>query len=569
MEESDYIFATGTTGTKGITEAERAQLLDKLDAMNYQFGINGLWDKEGDWVVASTDDKYVGTHLVNVKGYVDSAIETIKAAKTSKAAKTAYNTAVSKIDAETTYAEMKTNLQKEYFTACGTAAAPTNRYPVDFTMDSASGQYVIPGYADYYEKKSFKCDTYIKPIDLGTSALVTFTDVTLTAAAGTDNYVVDWFFANGFETKTQIESSAAKAAFRAAAVKISNETTELNNGVYDAVDDLNNTGIVYHYEAEGLAEALKNAKITDFEAVYNAAKAIYDFKDNYGSCDTVTLDTPAPNNLKYDTKLGSAVSYYVSANFEKDFDAIKAAGVGASLANKEKIVALATAISEFKSKYPLVKLNANVTGLDLTQELAVIEKDGFAKLQDAVVALDGNEAYELRAADADALTAFETAYNAYKAEFVNDMYAYEAIPISCEAYILAGKANLGLAAGYDEVDNTKLQAYLNNATLSVKSTKLAAKKVKVQAKFSATDYRNIVEAFGKSYTMEYKFYHKAPSKAYKLTKTKAANYITYTSKSLKAGKNYFKVGVVVKDAKGNVVVEKLYNASNAAYRTIK
>ena len=135
-----------------------------------------------------------------------------------------------------------------------------------------------------------------------------------------------------------------------------------------------------------------------------------------------------------------------------------------------------------------------------------------------------------------------------------------------EARILAGEHNKAAAAGFDAKQN-KLDQVLNNATVKVTTVK-EGKKVTVNAKIDATSLYNLYQA-GNFETVEYKFYHKAPGKSYKLTKTKDVNYITYTSKSLKAGKNSFRVGIVIKDAKGNVVAEKNYKASSLAYRTIK
>ena len=57
------------------------------------------------------------------------------------------------------------------------------------------------------------------------------------------------------------------------------------------------------------------------------------------------------------------------------------------------------------------------------------------------------------------------------------------------------------------------------------------------------------------YTVEYKFYKKAPGAAsYKLVKTTSSNKYTYTN--LKKGTNKFQVKVVVKDADGKVVASK-------------
>ena len=171
-----------------------------------------------------------------------------------------------------------------------------------------------------------------------------------------------------------------------------------------------------------------------------------------------------------------------------------------------------------------------------------------------------------------ALETKKAAYDALLADYGYANLGYAACTAE-EALFLAAEHNQKAAAGYDAKDDKKatsiVKTYLNNATVTVKSTKLAAKKVRVQAKVDATTLGQIVKELGAGSTVEYKFYHKAPGKSFKLTKTKAVNYITYTSKSLKKGKNSFRVGIVIKDKDGKVIATKDYQASSLAYRTIK
>ena len=142
---------------------------------------------------------------------------------------------------------------------------------------------------------------------------------------------------------------------------------------------------------------------------------------------------------------------------------------------------------------------------------------------------------------------------------------------AAEALILAGEHNMGADADYDVKDVTKLQNYLNNATLKVTTTALGNTKIRVQARFDAETYKDIVAECGNDYTISYKFYHKtAKATAFKGPKEKDRNYITYTKLSLKKGVKYkFQCGVVIKDAQGNVVAEKSYKASTTGSRVCR
>ena len=137
-----------------------------------------------------------------------------------------------------------------------------------------------------------------------------------------------------------------------------------------------------------------------------------------------------------------------------------------------------------------------------------------------------------------------------------------------EARILAAEHNQGADAAYDVKDTKKLQAYLNNATLKVTTKALGNNKIRVNARFDAETYKDIVAECGNDYTISYKFYQKsAKATSFKGPKEKSRNYITYTKASLKKGTKYkFQCGVVIKDAQGNVVAEKSYKASTTGSR---
>ena len=117
-------------------------------------------------------------------------------------------------------------------------------------------------------------------------------------------------------------------------------------------------------------------------------------------------------------------------------------------------------------------------------------------------------------------------------------------------------------------DTKKLQAYLNNATLKVTTKALGNSKIRVNARFDAETYKDIVAECGNDYTISYKFYQKsAKATSFKGPKEKSRNYITYTKASLKKGTKYkFQCEVTIKDIDGKVVATKSYKASTVGSR---
>ena len=248
------------------------------------------------------------------------------------------------------------------------------------------------------------------------------------------------------------------------------------------------------------------------------------------------------------------------------------------LTDKDAVVALYDKYYDLKLAYdyitvdPFTSLSANADFEKFVTAYNNFEKADLAALTNAgyyeEASENGDKTYYFDASE-DNVKALE----ATRAAYDTLVKYYADYDDATEAKLLAAEHNKAAAAGFDakdeKIDNSIVKTYLNNATVTVKSTKLAAKKVRVQAKVDTTTLKLIVEQLGAGATVEYKFYHKAPGKSFKFTKTKNVNYITYTSKSLKAGKNSFRVGLVVKDKDGKVVATKDYQASTLAYRTIK
>ena len=528
MEIGDYDYATavsnGVKGSVGITDAERdAYVADLEDAL-----------AELDDTAKYNGKIYCGAYLTNVENYLKEALEAAKVVSTSYGLNEIKVALKAKVDSVTIAGALLSDLRTAY---SGGA---------DYTFNLAleSGTYLLPGYG------YFSTGTPVTVVDVSS---IRYVDV------------LKWMLDNGFDTKAKIESTAAKAAFEKALVKVSATTGKT---AYSAPDTNTDAGMVpVYYEWVGLVTKLNQAVVTDLDTVVAADDAITDFEDKYGTASDGTYSGVAYAVADRTAKVNAAHAYYVATNLAKENDAVKALKASEYVASKDKIVALAKAVKAYEDKYDVT------TGYSYTNELTAIEAAGDDALAQAKAALAGKAPQSLVVADKTKFDAFVTAYDAYKAEFNDSVYEniVTDVTIANEAYILAGKANLEYLAGDVDSSKTKLQNYLNNATLKVTTTALGNNKIRVQAKFDTDTYRDIVAQLEDGYTISYKFYHRADkATTYKAAKEKDRNYITYTSKSLKKGTKYkFRCEVIVKDAKGNVVATKDYKASTIGSRVCR
>ena len=298
------------------------------------------------------------------------------------------------------------------------------------------------------------------------------------------------------------------------------------------------------------------------------------FEKKYMAAPDSAYGTVLLNKAGRTAKVSAAHKYYTSVNFDKEYDAIKDLKSTEYVANKDKIVKLAQAIVAYEDKYDVT------TTYNLAAELTAIEDAGDDAFKKAELPLASLAAESVLASQKEAVEAYASAYDAYKAEFKDAIYAgfggtaavTRDIDVATEAKILALKANLGQLKEDAEDADAKLQAYLNNATLKVTTSALGNNKIRVQARFDAETYKEVVAALdANDYTISYQFYHKtAKADTYKAAKEKDRNYITYTKKSLKKGTKYkFQCAVVIKDAKGNVVATKDYKASTVGSRVCR
>ena len=179
---------------------------------------------------------------------------------------------------------------------------------------------------------------------------------------------------------------------------------------------------------------------------------------------------------------------------------------------------------------------------------------------------------ELKGNDFDKSEKNVAALEAARKLYDENVKNYNAYNSTIEAKILAAEYNKAAAAGYkekeDKIDTSKVQAYLNNATVKVTTKALGNTKIRVNARIDATSFNYILGEMSDGCTVSYKFYYKkAGAASYKASKVKDRNYITYTKVSLKKGTKYkFQCEVTIKDVDGNVVATKSYKASTVGSR---
>ena len=395
--------------------------------------------------------------------------------------------------------------------------------------------------------------------------------------------VVDWFMDNDYRVATDF--STGTKAFVTALVVVNNGYTDTFEKAGDAIQleidkyvdkaEENSRRGLGLSEAEGIDALVK--KIDDFQKTYKG------FNDNF------LKDTAFKTAIKGDKNSGLAVNY-----FDQYYTEVTAVPEVKKLtdADKATVVALYKKVMALEDAYTdtwdyVSTESAPVDAANYAWEFNKVKNayEHFLKADvKAFNALDGFDVVTKGSDNKYYFDASEKNVNAVKAQraaydalVANYGYADLNKTISglvydkaeeAEALILAAEHNQGADAAYDVKDTKKLQAYLNNATLKVTTKALGNNKIRVNARFDAETYKDIVAECGNDYTISYKFYQKsAKATSFKGPKEKSRNYITYTKASLKKGTKYkFQCGVVIKDAQGNVVAEKSYKASTTGSR---
>ena len=428
-------------------------------------------------------------------------------------------------------------------------------------------------------------------LKLDTSGSVTkASDIFKEGATGKAKDIRDWFLDNGYREEADFD--AGSKAFAAALVGVNSAYEKV---VTDEADAIQKEIDKYVAAAD---KARRGLSISEAEGIDALVKKINDFKDKYAEltyAKTLLVEDEFKNAIWNVAPKESSLA----ANYFDQY----AAEVGAvpevkklTDADKATVVALYKKVDALGDTYAATWKYANnvdlakVTGsYDDYKRLNAAYKHFLDADVKAFNALESFEAvtqgtvegttnkyyFDASEKNVSAVKAKRAAYDALVSN-----YGYADIHVNgitytsaagSEALILAAEHNQGADAAYDVKDTKKLQAYLNNATLKVTTKALGNSKIRVNARFDAETYKDIVAECGNDYTISYKFYQKsAKATSFKGPKEKSRNYITYTKASLKKGTKYkFQCGVVIKDAQGNVVAEKNYRASTTGSRVCR
>lgn len=560
----------GEFGEYGITEAYRAELVKQWSKVAGNYGnIEGTHNQaKADYKVNSTN--YYTAEKAEAKELVQAAIETFKAATTAKDARAAETKLVAKLN-KLTKAGVDAKMVADKVDA-KTYLDELN-IALGATLSTASKiGYLLPGYG-YFAAATFDADEQLvsKMSDDDEKALV-----------------YTWFIDNGY--RTTASAKAHLADFKAALVALTTTEVTKIQAEYDAINA----------KAKAAADAFKSGTgnygvaTVDGSVDLAALDAIYaeqeDYEDKYcvtkndKKTGTKTVGEGAAAKTVwqtwtafYDENKPSTQGYLVYA-YENQYAAETKA---VDLTDKAAVIALYDKIDDARWAFDYIEIAAPTT-----KEYAALEKayndfkDADEAAYEEIAAFEeitvkntvaGNVAYfNASEKNVKALEAKRAAYD----ELVKN-YGYDEYDVAMEARILAGEHNKVAAAGYDDkadkIDTSKVQAYLNNATVKVTTKALGNRKIRVNATIDTQSFNYILGEMSDGCTVEYQFYHKtAAANTFKAAKVKDRNYITYTKKSLKAGVKYkFQCAVTIKDADGNVVATKDYQASTVGSRVCR
>ena len=584
---STLIDGTAAKGTDGITEAYRAQLTAEAKAeLKYVKSGTPFYAPEKAEAVAL------------IEAYIES-LKTVKTAKDAKDLKDKLEKEVGKwngatinptLDATTgTLATLKqkfTVRKAAADTTTGIAAAGSATVDITRIVARAAGaDLYLPGYVTLGNSANVKttAGTPSKSelaLTTGTAATAA-TIFVISPAAGVHANVVDWFMDNDYRTNDDFAAGA-----RAFAAALKAKDTAYAKTVTDEFDAIQTE--IYKY-VDKAATARRGLPVSDLEGVDALVKKINDFNEKYAGFGLTFTDAEFKSDIA--NTAPNAVS--LAANyFDQYYSEVAAIPEVKKLtdADKATVVALYKKVMALEDSYDDVW-----TYVDPDADAATFAYD-FAKLKDAYkhfLKKDVKAYGELAkfdemtkgTADKYYFDASEKNVNALKAKraafdaLVKD-YGYADLSkngmsyvdaAKAEALILAAEHNMTADADYDVKDTTKVQAYLNNATVKVTTKALGNNKIRVNAKIDTVSFEKILGEMETGSTVSYKFYHKtAKATAYKAAKEKDRNYITYTKKSLKKGTKYnFQCAVIIKDANGNVVATKDYQASTIGSRVCR
>ena len=588
-EENDYtaIFdAAGTVdktkGTEGITEAYRAELTKGAKKV-LKF--------------AKQDGTYYAPEKAEAVAAIEAYIESLKTVKTAKEAATLkadLEKKIGKWDATGTITTGGTlKLASEVLNTAKTEAAKiAGTAEIDVTRILARAEtgddLYLPGYDRFARNKvdnnkiKLNSKTQIKDI----FALAGTTDPDHENAEA----IVAWFMDNDYRTADEIKAGVSEIATAFTPVNTAFKTT-YDNEIAPIQKEM------WDFEDKAVKAAKRGLSVAELEALDALVKKINDFNEKYnGYVDgkkSLESNTLAEAISSTDPNKASLAFNYFSQYYAETAAVPEVKKL--TDADKATVIALYKKVEALGDSYSAVWKFGNDS--DNTGVKAPYVED-YAKLEAAYKHfIEADVKAFKNLADFDAYTrggvqngsilyyfdASEKNVSAMKAQraaydALVSNYGYSDLAdaklgayndaVAAEAKLLAGEHNQGADANYDVKDTQKLQAYLNNATLKVTTKALGNNKIRVNARFDAETYKDIVAECGNDYTISYKFYQKsAKATSFKGPKEKSRNYITYTKASLKKGTKYkFQCGVVIKDAQGNVVAEKSYKASTTGSR---
>ena len=555
-------------GEEGITEAYRAQLTkeakDQLKVIKKNENVAGVTQATGD-VPAVTATKFYAPEKTKAVSLYENYIESLKTVKTAKDAKDAKDRLVKAVgELDDKYGDY----DKAFTAAKAEVSLEITRLN---ERNKAENDYYLPGYGviAYNDAKS------------GTVALDAKT------------FVKDWLFDNDYRaTKAEI-TSGTKALVSALVIMTETYTDGIDKEKGTIVDE------IYKY-VDRSADMRYGLPASDAEGVDALVKKINEFNEKYYGLTVEDGDEIAnadfidiikgTNDGKHNAEKKSLAANY----FDQYYNEVSAVPEVKKLtdADKATVVALYKKVNGLLDVYEDLWDFADVKTADLDkyayqytellkpayEHFINADVEAFNKLETfTAYKMSGNKAYfDASEKNVTALKAKRAAYDALVSTYGYDDLGTVASPayttaVADEALILAAEYNKTADAGYDVKDNSKIQAYLNNATVKVTTKALGNRKIRVQAKIDTESFKYILAEMEAGSTVSYQFYHKtAAATTYKASTVKERNYITYTSKSLKKGTKYkFQCAVIIKDASGNVVATKDYKASTIGSRVCK
>lgn len=558
------------SGEYGITEAYRADLVKQWgNVLDDEAVTPGMTQAANGFRVNSTN--YYTAEKAEVKELIKTAIEGFKTATIAKDARDAETKLVTKLNKLT-----KTAVDTKMGTELGALTPAQSATDYLDTLDVALGSvlstsvkdhYLLPGYG-YIDEANL--DVATKTVaDLNATVAKT----SITGVTTEEELIEYWFIDNGY--RTLADAKAHLAEFKAALVPLTAAEVTKIQAEFDAIDAKAKAAKDAFTLGGGYAvSTVDGVDLDALEAIYAEEKA---YEEKYaataGSTMTIGANTlyRAWTSFKGANSTEGFLAYVYGNQYASEIKAV-------DLTNEDAVVALVDKIDDLQYVYDYITIPAPAASKEYTALTKAY--NNFKKAaEDALTAAGSFEwisgtntaAYfkdtekNVKALEANR-AAYDKLVKTYGSSYYND---------ALEAKILAGEHNKAAAAGYDEktdkIDASKVQAYLNNATVKVTTRALGNTKIRANATIDTQSFNYILGEMSDGCTVSYKFYHKtAAAKTYKASKEKDRNYITYTKKSLKKGVKYkFRCAVVIKDKAGNVVATKDYKASTIGSRVCR